>query len=209
MNHARRQQYRRLFEQNPIPMWVYDPETLRFLEVNEAAVRHYGYSRQEFLGMTLLDIRPAEDAQRLIEAMGFYHPVPTLISISLLLAAFLTGSLPNGFLIARAKGVDIRKHGSGNIGATNVWRVCGRKTPALDSWNYCSAPLATPPRAPASSFLATASPTAKCSLSTARAPSRRRYSRSVSATRKGLPMCASPSSARRSSLSAAVNSRSI
>jgi PAS domain-containing protein len=35
-------QYRRLFDQNPIPMWVYDPETLRFLAVNDAAVRHYG-----------------------------------------------------------------------------------------------------------------------------------------------------------------------
>ena len=64
------QQYRRLFEQNPIPMWVYDPETLRFLKVNEAAVAHYGYSRPEFLAMSLLDIRPAEDAERLREALG-------------------------------------------------------------------------------------------------------------------------------------------
>jgi glycerol-3-phosphate acyltransferase PlsY len=48
-----------------------------------------------------------------------------LLSI-LLLFAFLIGSIPNGFLIARARGIDIRKHGSGNIGATNVWRVCGR-----------------------------------------------------------------------------------
>lgn len=44
----------------------------------------------------------------------------------LLLAAFLSGSIPFGLLIARAKGVDIRKHGSGNIGATNVWRTLGR-----------------------------------------------------------------------------------
>ncbi len=40
--------YRMLFESNPLPMWVYDPETLRFLDVNEAAVRHYGYTRSEF-----------------------------------------------------------------------------------------------------------------------------------------------------------------
>jgi glycerol-3-phosphate acyltransferase PlsY len=40
--------------------------------------------------------------------------------------AFLSGSIPFGLLIARARGIDIRKHGSGNIGATNVWRVLGR-----------------------------------------------------------------------------------
>src|SRR5215207_2041971 len=54
-------QYRLLFESNPQPMWVYDLTTLRFLAVNDAAVRHYGYSRAEFLDMTIKDIRPAED----------------------------------------------------------------------------------------------------------------------------------------------------
>jgi PAS domain S-box-containing protein len=57
--------YRLLFERNPAPLWVYDIETLAFLAVNEAAVRHYGYSREEFLGLTLEDIRPAEDVPRL------------------------------------------------------------------------------------------------------------------------------------------------
>jgi two-component system cell cycle sensor histidine kinase/response regulator CckA len=55
------ERYRLLFESNPQPMWVYDLETLAFLAVNESAVRHYGYSREEFLGMTIKDIRPAED----------------------------------------------------------------------------------------------------------------------------------------------------
>jgi len=50
--------YRRLFEANPHPMWVYDLETLRFLAVNDTAVFHYGYSRAEFLAMTLQQIRP-------------------------------------------------------------------------------------------------------------------------------------------------------
>ena len=50
-----------LFENNPLAMWVYDLETLRFLEVNDTAVRHYGYSRDEFLSMRITDIRPAED----------------------------------------------------------------------------------------------------------------------------------------------------
>src|SRR5215204_25921 len=54
-------QYRLLFESNPQAMWVYDLATLRFLAVNDAAVRHYGYSRAEFLDMTIKDIRPAED----------------------------------------------------------------------------------------------------------------------------------------------------
>jgi PAS domain S-box-containing protein len=60
------EQYRLLFEGNPNPMWVYDRETLRFLAVNDAAVAHYGYSREEFLGMTLADIRPADDFARLV-----------------------------------------------------------------------------------------------------------------------------------------------
>jgi PAS domain S-box-containing protein len=47
-------------------MWVYDLETLQFLEVNAAAVAHYGYPRDEFLGMRLTDIRPAEDVPRLL-----------------------------------------------------------------------------------------------------------------------------------------------
>jgi two-component system, cell cycle sensor histidine kinase and response regulator CckA len=54
-------QYQWLFENNPKPMWVFDRNTLAFLAVNDAAVGHYGYSRQEFLHMTILDIRPSED----------------------------------------------------------------------------------------------------------------------------------------------------
>jgi PAS domain S-box-containing protein len=53
-------QYRLLFHSNPNPMWVFDLETLAFLEVNESAIQHYGYTREEFLAMTLADIRPPE-----------------------------------------------------------------------------------------------------------------------------------------------------
>jgi PAS domain S-box-containing protein len=60
------EQYRLLFESNPHPMWVFDRETLRFLAVNDAAVRHYGYGREEFLAMSITDIRPAEDVPALL-----------------------------------------------------------------------------------------------------------------------------------------------
>ena len=64
------ERYRTLFESNPNPMWVFDLETLSFLAVNEAAIRHYGYSRDEFLVMTIKDIRPREDIPALINALS-------------------------------------------------------------------------------------------------------------------------------------------
>jgi PAS domain S-box-containing protein len=63
------QPYRLLFQENPIPMWVFDPGTLQFLAVNDAAVAHYGYSEEEFLSMRLTDIRPEEDVPRLLSAL--------------------------------------------------------------------------------------------------------------------------------------------
>lgn len=54
-------QYRFLFEHNPVPMWVFDRETLAFLAANEAMSRHYGYSRDEILERNMLDIRPPAD----------------------------------------------------------------------------------------------------------------------------------------------------
>lgn len=64
------EQYRVLFESNPFPMWVFDYTTLAFLAANEAAIRHYGYSREEFRSMTLRDIRPPEEIPKL-EALMF------------------------------------------------------------------------------------------------------------------------------------------
>ncbi len=54
-------QYRLLFENNPIPMWVYDLKTLRFLDVNAATITRYGFSKDEFLKMSIKDIRPPEE----------------------------------------------------------------------------------------------------------------------------------------------------
>ena len=74
MLRASEERYRTLFESNPSPMWVYDTETLAFLAVNQAAVRHYGYSRGEFLAMTIKDIRPSEDIPALIENISRRTP---------------------------------------------------------------------------------------------------------------------------------------
>src|SRR6266700_693611 len=59
--------YRLLFEKNPQPMWVFDLESLAFLAVTQAALEQYGYSRNEFLGMTIKEIRPTEDVSALLE----------------------------------------------------------------------------------------------------------------------------------------------
>ena len=56
--------YRHLFENSPYPMFVYDVESLKFMAVNDAAVYRYGYSIDDFLSMTILDIRPAEDVPK-------------------------------------------------------------------------------------------------------------------------------------------------
>ncbi|HSP93689.1 MAG TPA: PAS domain S-box protein [Thermoanaerobaculia bacterium] len=64
------ERYRLLFENNPQPMWVFDNETLAFLAVNEAACQHYGYTRKEFLAMTIRDIRPAEEVPALLQSLA-------------------------------------------------------------------------------------------------------------------------------------------
>ena len=56
------ERYGMLFGSNPQPMWVFDTENLAFLAVNDAAIRHYGYNREEFLSMTIMDLLPPEDA---------------------------------------------------------------------------------------------------------------------------------------------------
>ena len=61
------EQYRLLFQHNPHPMCIYDPETLSILDINDAFVRHYGYTREELLKMTIKDIRPPEDIPLLLE----------------------------------------------------------------------------------------------------------------------------------------------
>lgn len=70
-------QYRALFDSNPNPMWIFELQTLNFIAVNDAAVAKYGYSREEFLKMNIMDIRPKSDQLQLLamikEDNGMHH----------------------------------------------------------------------------------------------------------------------------------------
>ena len=66
--------YRSLFDHSPMPMWVYDQETLSFMAVNGAAVGTYGYSQEEFLAMTIKDIRRPEDIPELLTSLPELSP---------------------------------------------------------------------------------------------------------------------------------------
>ncbi|MGC1240638.1 MAG: PAS domain S-box protein [Chryseosolibacter sp.] len=64
---ATERKYRQLFENNPMPLWVLDMETLRFMDVNESALKQYGYTREEFLSMTSPELRPEEERARYLK----------------------------------------------------------------------------------------------------------------------------------------------
>ncbi|MFK0692855.1 EAL domain-containing protein [Mesorhizobium sp. IMUNJ 23033] len=59
-----------LFEENPVPMWVFERSSLRFLDVNHSAIEHYGYTREQFLSKSILDIRPQEDIEAFLQVVG-------------------------------------------------------------------------------------------------------------------------------------------
>jgi diguanylate cyclase (GGDEF)-like protein/PAS domain S-box-containing protein len=73
----RQDSFRLLFEANPVPMMVYDRDDFRYLAVNDAAVAHYGYSREQFLKMNGVDIRPPEDHERFREALRNHAHLPS------------------------------------------------------------------------------------------------------------------------------------
>lgn len=74
---ASEDKYRTLFYKSPLAKWIYDEDSLRFLEVNDAAVRMYGYTYEEFLQMTLADIRPPSEVPRLMEDIELIRRDPT------------------------------------------------------------------------------------------------------------------------------------
>ena len=71
---ASENQYRLLFESNPTPIFTYNDTTLAFVSVNEAAIRHYGYSKEEFLKLSLSDLAPPEDLPRFLAKLSQLTP---------------------------------------------------------------------------------------------------------------------------------------
>ena len=109
----REQRYRSLFEVTPLPTYVFDLETLRFRAVNRAATEHYGYTEEEFLGMTLLEIRTPQRALEFGEYMKSGSPAPlqshaehrkkdgTIIQVALVGEDFQLEGRPSRLIIAR------------------------------------------------------------------------------------------------------------
>jgi len=110
---ASENRYRMLFEMNPLPMWVYDLESLAFTAVNDAAVRHYGFTRDEFLRMTIRDIRPASEIPAMLDALArmsersgptqFRHQKKdgTVIDVDVTSFEFLTGRRRSRLVISQ------------------------------------------------------------------------------------------------------------
>ena len=90
--------YRNLFDANPLPMWVYDADTLQFLSVNNAAVEHYGFKRNEFLGMKVGDIRANDGNAQAALLDGGVAPVRhvkkdgTVIDVEVSSFGFMSGT---------------------------------------------------------------------------------------------------------------------
>ncbi len=98
------ERYRLIFDSTPLPIFVYDERTLNFLAVNDAAVRSYGYTREEFLRMTLKDIRPPEEVHYLVRRLQ-QDPMPVHTAVH---------RKKDGTLID----VEIRGHAVGLFGET-------------------------------------------------------------------------------------------
>jgi PAS domain S-box-containing protein len=121
--------YHELFEVNPLPMWVFDLGTLRFMAVNEAAIAKYGYSREEFLSMSIEDIRPAEDVARLRSVVSSLPRAPA------------TATRANGSICARTA----RASGS----RSPATPCCATGGPPAWCWPRTSPTAARPRSAPA------------------------------------------------------------
>ncbi|HEX8152580.1 MAG TPA: PAS domain S-box protein, partial [Thermoanaerobaculia bacterium] len=110
---ASEHRFRTMFDASPLPMWIYDIETLQFTAVNDAAVRYYGWSRDEFLRMKILDVRPEEDVPLVLELLPTLSerrgPVPfrhkkkdgTVIDVEITSFEFTSGGRRSRHVIAQ------------------------------------------------------------------------------------------------------------
>jgi len=110
----RKERYRHLFDSNPQPVWVSDRETLAFLAVNDAAIRHYGYSRDEFFAMRLPDLQqPSQGAHcrtgsappRRVRGTSTWYPTArrrTAIEVEVAVAVHLCGTAA-ALIVARGR----------------------------------------------------------------------------------------------------------
>ncbi|WP_348824179.1 PAS domain S-box protein [Flavobacterium aestuarii] len=105
------QRYRDLFYMNPLPMWVYDLESLRFYEINDAAINKYGFSRKEYMQMTLRDIRPPEDVIELKKAIKFLRKNKEIFSNRIYRHQKKDGSIIYVELVSNIIYVDKAKYG--------------------------------------------------------------------------------------------------
>ena len=71
--------YEQMFRASPHAMWVYDVQTLQFLDVNAAAIALYGYAREDFLSMTIADVRAEEDVPVMLEQVRYVQTVPSVV----------------------------------------------------------------------------------------------------------------------------------
>lgn len=106
-----KKRYRDLFYMNPLPMWIYDLEFLRFFQVNDAAVDKYGFSREEYSQMTLKDIRPPEDIVKLEEAVDFAKKNEKLFSNRIYRHQKKDGSIMYVELVSKIINIEKIKYG--------------------------------------------------------------------------------------------------
>jgi PAS domain S-box-containing protein len=103
-----------LFANNPLPMWVFDSRSFQFLQVNESAIDHYGYSQVEFLQMSITDLHPTEEVPRLLKSLqdhkagdktaGHWHhrlKDGSIIDVDIFLHAMQYAGQPSALVVAQ------------------------------------------------------------------------------------------------------------
>src|SRR5882724_2232587 len=114
-------EYELMFRQSPLPMWLYDLDAFRFIDMNQAALKEFGYTRDELLALTLFDIRPASEAPRLtaiLESLRGQPAVPVLDSMGIWVYLTKDGRLID--LEVRASTMDVGGRPARLIVARNI-----------------------------------------------------------------------------------------